>query len=78
VGIPDELLGEAICACVHVIEGAIISDEELQAWCRPSLATYKVPDRVHFFDEFPVTGTEKTERGELARLLRAEILRRHD
>ncbi len=77
-GMPDEILGEAVCAFVHVIEGAIVSDEELKAWCRPSLATYKVPDRVHLFDEFPATGTGKTGRGELARLLRAEVLRRNE
>ena len=77
VGLPDELLGEAVCACVHMIEGAMVSEEELRAWCRPSLATYKVPDRIHFFDEFPATAAGKVGRGELARLLRAEILRRH-
>ena len=78
VGLPDELLGESVCACVHTIEGAMVSDEEVRAWCRPSLATYKVPDRIHFFDEFPETGTGKVGDGDLARLLRAEILRRHD
>jgi acyl-CoA synthetase (AMP-forming)/AMP-acid ligase II len=77
VGLPDELLGEAIGACVHMIEGAMVSEEELRAWCRPSLATYKVPDRIHFFDEFPATAAGNVGRGELARLLRAEILRRH-
>lgn len=77
VGLPDELLGEAVCACVHMIEGAMVSAEDLRAWCRPSLATYKVPDRVHFFDEFPATAAGKVGRGELARLLRAEVLHRH-
>lgn len=77
VGLPDELLGEAVCACVHMIEGAMVSEEELRAWCRPSLATYKVPDRIHFFDEFPATAAGKAGRGELARLLRAGIPRRH-
>ncbi|MCY4647461.1 MAG: AMP-binding protein [Gammaproteobacteria bacterium] len=77
VGLPDELLGEAVCACVHTIEGAMVSAEELRAWCRPSLATYKVPDRIQFFDDFPATAAGKVGRGELARLLRADILRRH-
>ena len=78
LGLPDELLGEAICACVHVIEGAIVSDQELKAWCGFSLADYKVPDQVRLFDEFPVTGTGKIRRGEKVRMLRAEVLRRHD
>lgn len=77
VGLPDELLGETVCACVHTIEGAMVSAGELRAWCHPSLAAYKVPDRIHFFDEFPATVAGKVGRGELARLLRADIVRRH-
>ncbi len=80
VGLPDDLLGEAVCACVHMVEGAMVSGEELREWCRPSLATYKIPDRIHFFDEFPElpeTAAGTVGRGELARLLRAEILRPH-
>ncbi len=78
IGVPDELLGEAVYACVHVIEGAMVSEEELRAWCGPSLAAYKVPDRIHFFGEFPETGTGEAGREDLARLLRAELRRRHD
>jgi len=70
-GVPDELLGEAICACVLPEEGAIVTGQELQDWCSVTLADYKVPDVVQFMDEFPLTGTGRVQRGELARLIRA-------
>ena len=70
-GVPDELLGEAICACVLPEEGAIVTGPEIQDWCSVTLAAYKVPDVVQFMDEFPLTGTGRVQRGELSRLIRA-------
>ena len=70
-GVPDELLGKAICACVLPEEGAIVTGPEIQEWCSVILAAYKVPDVVQFMDEFPLTGTGRVQRGELSRLIRA-------
>ena len=72
VGVPDLVLGEAICACVLPVEGAIVTGQEFRDWCRLTLADYKVPDRVRFFDDFPLTGTGKIWRVELARVIQAE------
>ncbi len=71
VGVRDELLGEAIAAAIVPVEGAIVNGEELRAWCRRTLADHKIPDSVHFLDAFPLTGTGKVRRVELARLLEA-------
>ena len=70
-GVPDELLGEAICACVLPEEGAIVTGQEIQDWCSVTLADHKVPDVVQFMDEFPLTGIGRVQRGELSRLIRA-------
>jgi fatty-acyl-CoA synthase len=78
VGIPDEVLGEAICACIVPVEGAIVTGPEIMDWCRVTLADYKVPDRVRFLDDFPRTGTGKPRRVELARMLQAEFVSRHN
>jgi fatty-acyl-CoA synthase len=72
VGVPDLVLGEAICACVLPEEGAIVTGQEIKDWCRTTLADYKVPDLVRFLDEFPLTGTGKVRRVELARMIQAE------
>lgn len=77
VGIPDEILGEASCACIVPVEGAIVTGPEIMDWCRVILADYKVPDRVRFLDDFPRTGNGKPRRIELARMLRAEFRSRN-
>jgi acyl-CoA synthetase (AMP-forming)/AMP-acid ligase II len=72
VGVTDELLGEAICACVVPVEGAIVSEQEIVDWCRETLADDKVPDLVRFFDELPHTDTGQVRRVELSRAVYSE------
>ncbi|MEX0906796.1 MAG: AMP-binding protein [Gemmatimonadota bacterium] len=72
VGLPHEVLGEQVCACILPVEGAIVTGEEIKDWCRSTLADYKVPDIVRFFDSFPLTGSGKVRRVELARMVSAE------
>lgn len=72
VGSPDPVLGEAICACVVPVEGAIVSEQEIRDWCRMTLSELKVPDLVRFFEEFPRTGDGKIRRVEVARQVQAD------
>jgi fatty-acyl-CoA synthase len=72
VGLPHEVLGEVACACIVLVEGAIVTGEEIKDFCREVLADYKVPDLVRFLDSFPMTGSGKVRRVELARMLSAE------
>jgi len=73
IGLPDVILGESICACVVPIEGAIVTEDELRDWCGATLAEHKIPDRVRLFDGFPMTGTGKVRRVEVARLAREAV-----
>jgi fatty-acyl-CoA synthase len=73
VGIPDDMLGEAICACVVPVEGAIVTDQEIRDWCLVTLAEYKVPDAVRFLDELPLTGTGKVRRVEISRMVQETL-----
>jgi fatty-acyl-CoA synthase len=73
VGVPNELLGELVCACVVAVEGAIVTGDELKEFCRDHLVDYKVPDLVRFFDAFPMTGSGKVKRRELARVVGLEL-----
>ncbi len=67
VGVPDPVLGEAICACVIPVEGAIVDEEDLRDWCRGTLSDDKVPDRVRLLDRFPRTTSGEVRRVELVR-----------
>lgn len=73
VGVPQEVLGELICACVVTVEGAIVTADELREYCSDQLPDHKVPDRVRFFDSFPMTGSGKVKRRELAQLVGLEL-----
>ncbi len=72
VGVADPLLGEAVCACVVPVEGAIVTDQELVQWCRETLADEKLPDLVRFTDELPRTDTGQVRRVALSRTVEAE------
>lgn len=67
VGVPDEILGEAICACVVRVEGGVVTEQEIREWSAARLAGYKVPDLVSFMDDLPLTDAGTVRRRELAR-----------
>lgn len=52
-GIPDDDLGEAVCAHVELRPGAHATAESIQDHVRGRLARYKVPKRVVFDDALP-------------------------
>ena len=61
-GVPDERQGEAINAWVVLRAGARVTQDELRALCRESLAPFKVPRRIHFRAELPKTMVGKILR----------------
>ena len=69
----NEVLGEMICACVIPMEGAIVTGDEMKDYCREHVADYKVPDCVRFFDAFPLTGSGKVKRQELAQVVEKAV-----
>jgi fatty-acyl-CoA synthase len=44
------------------VDGAACDEDELRAFCKASLAHYKVPRYVVFVDEFPMTVTGKIQK----------------
>jgi fatty-acyl-CoA synthase len=69
IGVPHDIMGELICACIVPVEGAVITGEEIKEFSRDTMADYKVPDLVRFFDAFPMTGSGKVKRRELERVV---------
>jgi long-chain acyl-CoA synthetase len=47
-GVPDPQWGELVMACVVLKPGATLTADDLIAFCRQSLASYKLPRRVEF------------------------------
>jgi long-chain acyl-CoA synthetase len=65
VGVPHESHGEEIKAFVILNEGAAVTDEELVAWGKEQMASYKYPRLVAFVKELPMTATGKILKREL-------------
>jgi long-chain acyl-CoA synthetase len=65
VGVPHDSHGEEIKAYVIPVHGATTTEDELVAWAKENLATYKYPRVVEFRDELPMTATGKILKREL-------------
>lgn len=78
VGLADDALGEALCACIVPVEGAIVDGDEIIQWCGLTLADYKTPDLVRFLDALPLTETGRVRRAELSRMIRTRDLGQPD
>jgi fatty-acyl-CoA synthase len=73
IGVPDPKYGEEICAWVKLKEGESISEDEVRAYCRGKIATYKIPRYVKFVDAFPMTVTGKVQKYLMREAMREEL-----
>jgi len=65
VGVPDEEFGESVKACVVLEDGAELSTEEVIAYCRERLASFKKPKHVEFLNALPKNAMGKIVKEEL-------------
>jgi malonyl-CoA/methylmalonyl-CoA synthetase len=71
VGVPDEVWGDRVVACVE--RRGPLEAEELRAFAKDRLASYKCPKDVLFFDALPRNAMGKVAKPELARLARDRL-----
>jgi acyl-CoA synthetase (AMP-forming)/AMP-acid ligase II len=65
IGVPDERWGEVPRAVVVLRAGAQLDPDDLVAWCRERLATYKCPKTADVVSELPRNPTGKVLKREL-------------
>lgn len=65
IGVPDERTGEAVKLFIVVGTEQSVTVDEIETWCRDRLAAYKVPRKIVFRDELPMTPVGKILRREL-------------
>lgn len=74
VGIPDERLGERVCACVVTAPGASLELADVIERLRAQgLATYKLPERLELVAALPMTASGKVQKFEIVRSLSQEV-----
>jgi fatty-acyl-CoA synthase len=62
IGVPDLKYGEELMAWVKLRPGASLGADELRAFCKGRIATYKIPHYWKFVDGFPMTVTGKVQK----------------
>ena len=73
IGVPSETYGEEVMAWVKVRPGHTVTDEDLVAFCRGRIATFKIPRFWKFVDEFPTTVTGKVQKFRMRETAIAEL-----
>jgi fatty-acyl-CoA synthase len=75
-GVPDDRLGEQVCAWIRLRDGAVTTVGSIQDYCRRHLAYFKVPHYVRFVDGFPMTVTGKVQKYLMREAMEAELAAR--
>ena len=66
VGIPDEKYGEIVGAFIRTQPGfENMTEDDVRTWAIPRIARYKVPKRVFFVEDFPMTPSMKVQKFKL-------------
>lgn len=70
---PDERLGEEVFCWIKVKEGMTLTKEDVLAYCKGTIAHYKIPKFLKFVDDFPITVTGKPQKFKMTEAMVKEI-----
>ena len=65
IGVPDDILGQAVKAFVVLDEGVTLTPEHIQRECQGRLESFMVPKMVVILDDLPKTTTGKIKKTDL-------------
>ena len=65
IGVPDEKWGESVKAIIIVKPGETVTQEDLVAWAKDRIASFKCPKTVDFVSELPRNPSGKILRKDL-------------
>ena len=61
-GVPDEKMGEEVCAWIQLNAGQKLSVDEVKDYCRDKITHFKIPRYIDFVDEYPMTVSGKIQK----------------
>lgn len=70
MGIPDQVWGEIVAVTIVPNPGKTITEQELVAYCKTHLASYKIPKKFLFMDELPRSTSGKILKDHLKETLK--------
>jgi len=62
IGLPDEVLGQAIKAFIVLSDGVKLSDKDILKYCSANMETYMQPKHIKFVDSLPKTANGKIDK----------------
>ncbi|XP_064632359.1 medium-chain acyl-CoA ligase ACSF2, mitochondrial-like [Lineus longissimus] len=65
IGVPDDRMGEELCAYIRLKTGQEVTGEEIKAFCKGKMSHFKIPKYVLFIDAYPLTVTGKVQKFKL-------------
>ena len=68
VAVPSPKYGEEVAAFIIPKEGATITEEIVNDFCRGQIARHKIPKYIFFVSDFPMTGSGKIQKFKLREL----------
>ncbi|WP_116789418.1 AMP-binding protein [Flavobacterium psychrotrophum] len=73
IGVPDAKFGEVVMAWVKVKPHHTLTEDGLKAFCKDTIAHYKIPRYWKFTDRFPITITGKVRKVEMREIAIKEL-----
>ena len=74
VGMADDRLVEVVAVFLELKTGKSVTEEEIMNYCRQHLASFKIPRRVVFVNDWPMTGAGKIQRYVLKESLAQRVM----
>jgi len=73
-GIPDVKFGEQICAWIKPRTKAGLTERDIKEFCMGQITHFKIPNIIHFVDEFPMTVTGKIQKFVMKEIMAKNII----
>ncbi|XP_030836293.1 medium-chain acyl-CoA ligase ACSF2, mitochondrial-like [Strongylocentrotus purpuratus] len=73
IGVPDERMGEELCAWIRLKAGQEATPEEIKSFCKGKISHFKIPRYIEFVDEFPLTVTGKVQKFKMRQVMEEKM-----
>ena len=70
IGVPDDTLGEAVCACIIPEPGHELDENTIRSDLQKHLAKFMIPKYILFMHEFPRNANNKIQMPDLKKQVR--------
>jgi fatty-acyl-CoA synthase len=61
-GVPHQKFGEEVAAAIRLKQGASATPEQIAAFCKGQIASFKIPKYIQFVSDFPQTASGKLQK----------------